>query len=74
MRLMKEVNPEGVEARKGRRLRRTYPSKVIIFTPILEAEMLTLLSYLQGPNHIWHLDGYDKLTPYGLSIHGCVDG
>ena len=28
----------------------------------------------QGPNHIWHIDGYDKLVPFGLAIHGCVDG
>ena len=27
-----------------------------------------------GPNFCWHIDGYDKLKPYGLSIHGCVDG
>lgn len=27
-----------------------------------------------GPNHIWHIDGYDKLTPYGFPIHGAIDG
>ena len=27
-----------------------------------------------GPNECWHIDGYDKLKPYGLPIHGCVDG
>lgn len=27
-----------------------------------------------GPNFCWHLDGYDKLKPFGFSIHGCVDG
>lgn len=27
-----------------------------------------------GPNFIWHIDGYDKLKPYGFAIHGCVDG
>ena len=27
-----------------------------------------------GPDAIWHVDGYDKLKPYGLPIHGCVDG
>lgn len=27
-----------------------------------------------GPNFSWHMDGYDKLKPYGFSIHGCVDG
>ena len=27
-----------------------------------------------GPNHAWHIDGHDKLKPYGFSIHGCIDG
>ena len=27
-----------------------------------------------GPNDTWHTDGYDKLKPYGLPIHGAVDG
>ena len=27
-----------------------------------------------GPNFIWHMDGYDKLKPYGVCIHGCIDG
>lgn len=27
-----------------------------------------------GPNFLWHMDGYDKLKPYGLCIHGCIDG
>lgn len=26
-----------------------------------------------GPNHVWHIDGYDKLKPYGLAISGCID-
>lgn len=25
-------------------------------------------------NFQWHLDGYDKLNPFGIAIHGCVDG
>ena len=28
----------------------------------------------KGPNYIWHVDGYDKLKPYGIAIHGCIDG
>ncbi|KAK3729180.1 hypothetical protein QZH41_000583 [Actinostola sp. cb2023] len=28
----------------------------------------------QGPNCCWHMDGYDKLKPYGFPIHGCIDG
>ena len=27
-----------------------------------------------GPNEAWHLDGYDKLKPFGFSIHGYNDG
>ena len=27
-----------------------------------------------GPNETWHVDGYDKLKPYGFPIHGCIDG
>ena len=23
---------------------------------------------------LWHLDGYDKLKPYGFAIHGYIDG
>ena len=30
--------------------------------------------YAKGPNYIWHVDGYDKLKPYGLCISGCIDG
>lgn len=28
----------------------------------------------RGPNFIWHIDGHDKLKPFGFSIHGCIDG
>ena len=27
-----------------------------------------------GPNHSWHIDGYDKLKPFGIAIHGAIDG
>ena len=27
-----------------------------------------------GPNDIWHIDGYYKLKPFGLAIHGAIDG
>ena len=48
--IMREVDPEGVQLRKRRRLhRRTYVSP--------------------RPNFAWHADGYDKLKPYGFSIH-----
>lgn len=28
----------------------------------------------KGPNFIWHIDGYDKLKPYGITIHAAIDG
>lgn len=28
----------------------------------------------RGPNFLWHIDGYDKLKPYGFCIHGGIDG
>jgi len=28
----------------------------------------------KGPNFLWHVDGYDKLKPFGFAIHGPIDG
>lgn len=37
------------------------------------ARRLTRRNYLSpGPNFCWHVDGYDKLKPYGFPIHGCI--
>ncbi|KAI2645776.1 Methylglyoxal synthase [Labeo rohita] len=30
--------------------------------------------FSRGPNYVWHIDGYDKLKPYGIGISGCIDG
>lgn len=27
-----------------------------------------------GPNHVIHVDGYDKLKPYGFAVHAAIDG
>ena len=27
-----------------------------------------------GLNQAWHMDGYDKLKPFGFPIHGAIDG
>ena len=27
-----------------------------------------------GSNFAWHVDGYDKLKPYGFPVHACIDG
>ncbi|XP_022805671.1 uncharacterized protein LOC111342816 [Stylophora pistillata] len=40
-----------------------------------ESRCLQRRTYVSpGPNFCWHMDGYDKLKPFGFSIHGCVDG
>ena len=28
--------------------------------------------YAQGPNYVWHVDDYDKLTHYGFCFHGAI--
>jgi hypothetical protein len=30
--------------------------------------------HTKGPNYVWHIDGYDKLKPFGFCVHGCIDG
>ena len=32
------------------------------------------LYFNKGPNWVWHLDGYDKLKPFGFQIHGGING
>ncbi|MEW8548726.1 MAG: hypothetical protein AB2693_34930, partial [Candidatus Thiodiazotropha sp.] len=32
------------------------------------------LYFNHGPNFLVHIDGYDKLLPYGFPIHGAIDG
>ncbi|XP_069136836.1 uncharacterized protein [Argopecten irradians] len=29
---------------------------------------------VEGPNFLMHIDGYDKLKPFGVAIHGAIDG
>lgn len=69
------------ERRHGNLNRRTYTSMVSSWKVV--TQWLSMAKYeaftsahfdFQGPNYIWHIDGYDKLSPYGLPIHGCVDG
>ncbi|XP_057292231.1 uncharacterized protein LOC130614788 [Hydractinia symbiolongicarpus] len=55
MKIVRELDPEGVSTRKKKRLRRRIYS-------------------VPGPGFLWHIDGYDKLKPYGFSILGCIDG
>ncbi|PJE77353.1 hypothetical protein CI610_03725 [invertebrate metagenome] len=32
------------------------------------------LYYNKGPNFLMHIDGFDKLKPYSIAIHGSIDG
>ena len=39
------------------------------------ARRLHRRTYLaSGPNYVWHIDGNDKIKPYGFGISGCIDG
>jgi len=53
--IMQVVDPQGVELRLRRRLRRRE-------------------YFAKGPNFIWHIDGFDKVKPFGIAVHGCIDG
>ena len=55
MQCLRVIDPEGVDRRKRRRLKRRRYT-----TP--------------GPNFLWHVDGWDKLAPFGIFIHGAMDG
>ena len=71
MMLLALLDPTGTSQRYTRRLkRRVYRSKVSGYIPNLKY----CINYIQGPNFAWHCDGYDKLKPFGLPIHGCIDG
>ena len=75
MRLLREEDPEGCEQRRRRRLkRRVYRDKVSLFWSLISCSCELFVNITQGPNYLWHVDGYDKLTPYGLTIHSCIDG
>ena len=28
----------------------------------------------KGPNHLWHIDGYDKLKQFAFCFHGTING
>lgn len=28
---------------------------------------------IKGPNYLWHMDGWDKLKPFGFAVHGSID-
>ena len=40
-------------------------------TQLRKAHLLKRRSYV---NDSWHMNGYDKLKPFGCAIHGAIDG
>ena len=71
MEIMREINPLAVGQRhRGRLHRRIYTSKVFTRGYCVDNNPM----FPKGPNFCWHLDGYDKLSPFGFHIHGCIDG
>ncbi len=79
MEIMRETDPDAVgRRRQGRLQRRIYSSKVLVYRVVIcwcvYYCVFTYNIHMQGPNFCWHLDGYDKLSPFGFHIHGCIDG
>lgn len=35
--------------------------------------LIVLCLLLKGSNYVCHMNGYDKLSQYGLTIHRCID-
>ena len=40
----------------------------------LNAANVCMKLFFFSRNYCWHLDGYDKLSPFHIYIHGCIDG
>ena len=67
--MMALLDSQGAKRRRRRQLKwRVYQNKVWMIMHEL------VLFVKQGPDFVWHLDGYDKLKSYGFAIHGCIDG
>ena len=45
-----------------------------LVVPTSFAGFIIELLFLHLPNYCWHVDGNDKLKPFGFPIHGAVDG
>jgi hypothetical protein len=52
-------------------LRELSPENVILRR---QHKMRRRLYRTKGPNYLIHVDGFDKLKPYGFSVHGAIDG
>ncbi|KAL5509149.1 hypothetical protein EMCRGX_G004459 [Ephydatia muelleri] len=73
MMLLAVMDPVGSRLQKVKRLtRRTYMNKTMI--SLHHSATLSFTIHLQGQNWCWHIDGYDKLKPFGFPIYACIDG
>lgn len=70
--LNQTLDGDGVRLRKSGKLkRRKYCNKL---RDVWQHFCNFKIMWIQGPNFLWHLDGYDELKPFGICIHGCIDG
>eukprot|EP00731_Ephydatia_muelleri_P032184 Em0023g691a len=75
MMLLAVMDPIASRLRKVKRLtRRTYLNMASDQPHVCSYLYLELSVSFQGPNWCWHIDGYDKLKPFGFPIHVCIDG
>ena len=75
MMLLAVMDPIASRLRKVKRLtRRTYLIMASDQPHVCSYLYLELSVSFQGPNWCWHIDGYDKLKPFGFPIHVCIDG
>jgi len=64
------VTPSNIPAERS--FMKTFDSEGVF---LRKAHRLKRRKYrAKGPNFVWHVDGYDKLKPYGFCIHGSIDG
>ena len=62
---MKRINT----GKRGRR--RFCPQK---HNPLYYYRLRRRVYRSKGLNYLWHIDGYDKLKPFGFCVYGAIDG
>ncbi|KAJ5652979.1 hypothetical protein N7507_010405, partial [Penicillium longicatenatum] len=72
--LRQEIQGGSIES-YGRCLLHTHPrEKCHIFPRILDLQRQRQAYQSPGPNYVWHMDGYMKLSLYGIEIYAAIDG
>ena len=73
MMLLAIVDPEGTRRRKMNKFRR----RIIVVRSVYTYVYIwwSYAELLSGSKLVLaHIDGYDKLKPFGFPIHACIDG